>query len=386
MIPGVAGEREDRYDAIVVGIGGIGSAALLHLARRGQRVLGIERFDLPHELGSSHGETRLIRLAYWEHPSYVPLLVRAYELWRELEREAGERLLWVTGSVDASPAEGRIFPGSLASCLEHGLAHEVLTARELAERFPAYGLPEATMAVLQADGGFLQPERCIGSHVSLALAAGAEVHTRERVLGWEPSGESVRVRTERGEYTAERLVLAGGAWMGGLMGLAPGLVVAQRQVVGWFQPLRPELFTPERFPVFNLEVPEGHFSGFPVFGIPGVKLALSDQLGEPGDADAVDRTPRADDETLLRSFAGRYFPGASGPALAMKACLFENTPDGHFIVDLHPDAPGVVCVGGGSGHGFKFCSVLGEIAADLALHGTTRHDIGLFRLGRFASP
>ncbi len=380
----MTGGREDRYDAIVVGVGGIGSAALCHLARRGRRVLGLERFDVPHELGSSHGGTRLIRLAYWEHPSYVPLLLRAYELWRELEREAGEQLLRVTGSIDAAAAGGRVFSGSLASCLEHGLPHEVLAADELGRRFPAYRLPEETMALLQPDGGFLSPERCIVSHLSLARAAGAEVRTGERVLGWEPVGEHVRVRTERGEYSAERLVLAGGAWMGGLMGLSPSLVVAQRQVVGWFQPLRAELFAPERFPVFNLEVPEGHFSGFPAADVQGVKLALSDRLGETGDADTIDRTPRADDEALLRSFADRYFPDAAGPVTALKACLFENTPDGHFIVDLHPDASAVVCVGGGSGHGFKFCSVLGEIAADLALDGETRHDIDLLRLTRFS--
>jgi sarcosine oxidase len=239
------------------------------------------------------------------------------------------------------------------------------------------------MAVLQPDGGFLAPERCIVAHVSLALAAGAEVRARERVLGWEPAAGGVRVRTERGTYEAERLVLAGGAWMGELMGLSRGLVVAERQVLGWFQPLRPDLFAPERFPVFNLELDEGHFYGFPVFGIPGFKLGRYHHLGEAVDPDDVDREPRADDEAVLRSFAERHFPDGAGPTMTLKACLFENTPDEHFLVGHHPDAPGVVCVGGGSGHGFKFCSVLGEIAADLATDGETRHDIGLLDPGRF---
>ena len=371
----------DRYDAIVVGVGGMGSAALFHLARRGQRVLGVERFDIPHDLGSSGGATRIIRLAYYEHSSYVPLLARSYELWRKLEAEARERLLVITGSVDASEEGGRIFSGSLASCLEHGLPHEVLTAEELAARFPGYRLPPATMAVLQPEGGFLLPERCIVAHVELALAAGAEVRARERVVEWEPGGEGVVVRTDRGEYAGDRLVLAGGAWMSELMRLP--LVQAERQVLGWFQPLRPELFAPERFPVFNLELGEEHFYGFPVYGIPGFKLGRYHHLGEEVQADSVDRTPRPDDEAVLRSFAERYFPDAAGPTMTLKACLFENTPDEHFIVDLHPDASGVVCLGGGSGHGFKFCSVLGEIAADLALDGQTRHDIGLLRLGRF---
>ena len=371
----------DRYDAIVAGVGGFGSAALYHLARRGRRVLGLERFDVPHDLGSSGGVTRIIRLAYYEDSSYVPLLQRSYELWRGLERNAGEQLLHVTGSVDASEESGRIFSGSLASCREHGLEHEVLTAEELARRFPGYRLPAEAMAVLQPEGGFLLPERCIVAHVSLAIAAGAQMRARERVLGWEPAGEGVRVRTDRGEYVTERLVLAGGAWMSELMGLP--LVQAERQVLAWFQPFRPELFAPERFPVFNLELDEGHFYGFPVFGIPGFKLGRYHHLGEDVDPDEVDRTPRPADETVLRSFAERYFPDAAGPTMTLKACLFENTKDEHFVVDLHPDASQVVCLGGGSGHGFKFCSVLGEIAADLALDGETRHDIGPLRLGRF---
>lgn len=369
------------YDAIVAGVGGFGSAALYRLARRGQRVLGLERFDVPHDLGSSGGITRIIRLAYYEDSSYVPLLARSYELWRDLEAEAGERLLVITGSVDASEEDGRIFRGSLESCLEHGLEHEVLTPEELAARFPGYRLPAGTMAVLQPEGGFLLPDRCIVAHASLAVAAGAELRARERLLGWEPAGESVRVRTDRAEYEAERLVLAGGAWMSELMGLP--LVQAERQVLGWFQPLRPELFTPERFPVFNLELEDDHFYGFPAYGIPGFKLGRYHHLGEQVDPDTVDRTPREDDEAVLRSFAERWFPDGAGPTMTLKACLFENTPDEHFVVDLHPESPQVVCLGGGSGHGFKFCSVLGEIAADLALDGQTQHDIRLLRLGRF---
>jgi len=371
----------ERYEAIVVGVGGFGSAALYHLARRGQRVLGLERFDVPHDLGSSGGITRIIRLAYYEDSSYVPLLARSYELWRELERDAGEQLLWITGSVDASAEDGRIFTGSLASCLEHGLEHEVLTASELHARFPGYRLPEGTMAVVQPEGGFLAPERCIVAHVSLALQAGADVRARERVLDWEPAGSAVRVRTDRGSYEAERLVLAGGAWMSELLGRP--LVRAERQVLAWFRPLEPELFAPERFPVFNVELDDGHFYGFPEFGIPGFKLGRYHHLGETVDPDEVDRTPRTDDEAVLRSFAERWFPDGAGPTMTLKACLFENTPDEHFLVGLHPETPHVVCLGGGSGHGFKFCSALGEIAADLALTGETRHDIGFLSPSRF---
>jgi sarcosine oxidase len=370
----------ERYDAIVVGIGGMGSAALFHLARRGQRVLGLERFDVPHEHGSSHGITRIIRLAYYEHTAYVPLLRRAYELWRELETAAGEQLLHVTGAVDGGPG---IFEGSLRSCLDHDLPHEVLDGRELATRFPGYRLPDGTQVLFQRDGGFLLPERCVVVHVEQALRRGAVVRARERVLEWDDTGDGVRVRTERGEYEAERLVVTAGAWAADVARL-PGLVQAERQVLAWFQPLRPELFAPERFPVFNLQVDEGHFYGFPAHGIPGFKLGRYHHLGEQVDADAVDREPHPRDEDVLRAFTERSFPDAAGPTVALKVCLFENSPDEHFILDRHPESERVAVGAGFSGHGFKFCSVVGEILADLVLDGATSHEVEFLRLARFA--
>jgi sarcosine oxidase len=370
-----------RFDAIVVGVGGMGSAALYHLARRGRSVLGLERFDVPNEQGSSHGITRIIRLAYYEHPSYVSLLRRSYELWRELEATAGERLLHVTGSLDAGPPGSFVFEGSLRSCEEHGLEHEVLEAADVARRFPAHRLPAETLALLQPDGGFLLPERCIVAHVEQAQSFGAVLRARERVLGWEPTEGGVLVTSDRAVYEAERLVLTAGAWLGALAGLP---VVAERQVLAWLQPLRPDLFEPERFPVFNLVVEEGHYYGFPVFGIPGFKFGRFHHLEERGDPDTLDREPRSEDERLLRAFAERYFPDGAGPTMTLKACLFENTPDEHFLLGLHPEHDQVVIAGGGSGHGFKFASVIGEIAAELALGEAPRLDIGLLRPQRFA--
>jgi sarcosine oxidase len=372
--------RRDRYDAIVAGVGGMGSAALFHLARRGLRVLGLERFDVPNELGSSHGVTRIIRLAYYEHVDYVPLLRRAYELWRELEAGAGEPLLHITGSIDAGPPGQLVFSGSVRSCEENGLPYEVLDAREVERRFPAYRMDDGSMAVLQPEGGFLLPERSIVAHVEAATAHGAELHAHERVLGWEPAGDGVRVTTDRAEYDADRLVLTAGAWMQELAGLP---VEAERQVLAWLEPLRPELFTPERFPVFNLQLDEDdRYYGFPVFGIPGFKLGRYHHLRERGRADELDRDPRPDDERILREFAERYFPDGAGRALTLKTCLFENSPDEHFVLDTLPDVPQVVVGGGFSGHGFKFCSVVGEILADLATGGETRHEIGFLRLAR----
>jgi sarcosine oxidase len=370
-----------RFDAIVVGVGGMGSAVLYQLARRGRSVLGLERFDVPNELGSSHGITRIIRLAYYEHPSYVPLLRRAYELWRELEGAASEQLLHITGSLDAGPPGSFVFEGSRRSCEEHGLEHELLDVAEVARRFPAYGLPPETLALFQPEGGFLLPERCIVAHVELAQAHGAVVQARERVVGWEPTEDGVRVTSDRGVYEADRLVLTAGAWLGELSGLP---VVAERQVLAWLQPLRPDLFEPERFPVFNLVVEEGHYYGFPVFGIPGFKFGRFHHLEERVDPDVLDREPRRKDEELLRAFAERYFPDGAGPTMTLKACLFENTPDEHFLLGLHPEHDQVVIAGGGSGHGFKFASVIGEIAAGLALGEAPQLDIGLLRPQRFA--
>ena len=370
----------ERYDVVVVGVGGMGSAALYHLARRGKRVLGIERFDIPHERGSSHGITRIIRLAYFEHSSYVPLVQRAYELWRELEREAGEQLLHVTGAVEGGP---RIFEGALRSCHEHDLPHEELDGAEVGRRFPAYRLPEELRLVYQRDGGFLLPERCIVAHVNGALAHGAVVRTGERVLEWDARAGGVRIRTDREEVETERLVLTAGAWSQDVARLPPGLVSAQRQVLAWLDPLDPELFAPERFPVFNVALEEGHLYGFPVHGVPGFKVGFYDHDGQRAGPDSISRETTAEDDVPLREFVERYFPRGAGPTLDVKTCLFELSPDEHFLIDRHPETELAVFGAGFSGHGFKFCSVVGEILADLALDGDTRHDIGLFRISRF---
>jgi sarcosine oxidase len=370
----------ERYDVVVVGVGGMGSAALYHLARRGKRVLGLERFDLLHERGSSHGLTRIIRLAYFEHSDYVPLLRRAYELWGELEGEAGEQLLWITGIIEGGE---RIYDGVLRSCTDHGLDHEVLTGAEVARRFPAYRLPDETGVVFQPNGGFVVPERCIVAHVEGALERGAVLRAREHVLDWDVTESGVRIRTDRATVEAEHLVATAGAWSDDVARLPAGSVKPVRQALAWFQPTRAELFTPERMPVFNLVIDDEHFYGLPAHGIPGVKLGRYERQGASGDPDSIPREATIGDEIPLRAFAERYLPDGAGPTIALKTCLFELSPDEHFIVDRHPASESVVVAAGFSGHGFKFCSVVGEILADLTLDGSTRHDIGLFRFDRF---
>ncbi len=371
------------YDVIVIGVGGMGSATVYELASRGLRVLGLERFSIPNDSGSSHGVNRIIRMAYYNDPSYVPLMRRSYERWRELEQMSGEKLLYTTGSLDTGHEDSGVFAGSLLSCREHDLAHEVLTSAEITQRFPGFRFPDSWMGVHQPDGGFVLSERCIVNYVFAALERGAEVRAHEAVLEWSSDGGTVRVETGRGLYEAGALVITAGAWAGPLVPSLDHLLVPERQVLGWFQPLQPHLFALGNCPVLIGEFEEGHYYALPVFGIPGLKLGRYHHLYEATTADELDRDFRDEDEAVLRDGLARYFPDANGPVLSLKPCMFTNTPDGHFIIDALPGSPNVFFAAGFSGHGFKFCSVMGEIMADLAARGETGHDISFLRLGRF---
>lgn len=374
----------EAYDVIVVGVGGMGSATVAHLARRGLRVLGLEQYDIPHDRGSSHGLSRIIRLAYFEHPAYVPLLHRAYELWWGLERDVQERLLLMTGSLDIGAVDSTVFGGALKAAQLHHLVHEVLEPAGLRRRFPGYGLHPPLLGLYQPQGGLLAAERCLVAHVNVALHHGAHIHGREALQGWDSQGDSIVVRTARGMYRAQRLVLTAGAWTHRLVAQYRGTLQPERQVVIWMQPRLPAHFQVGAFPVFNMAVEEGTFYGLPIYSIPGFKVARWHHLEQAIDDPAgMDRDCHAADEAILRAFVRRYFPDGDGPTLSMHTCLFTNTPDAHFVIDAHPDCPNVFIAGGFSGHGFKFCSVVGEILADLAQDGSTRHDISLFRATRF---
>ena len=374
----------EAYDVIVVGVGGMGSATVAHLARRGVRVLGLEQYDIPHDRGSSHGLSRIIRLAYFEHPAYVPLLHRAYELWWALERDIQERLLIITGSLDIGTVDSTVFGGALKAAQLHHLVHEVLEPEALRRRFPGYGLQAPLLGLYQPQGGLLAAERCLVAHVNAALHHGAHIHGREALQGWESRGDGIVVRTSRGTYQAQRLVLTAGAWTHRLVAQYKGTLQPERQVMIWMQPRVPAHFQIGTFPVFNMAVEEGTFYGLPIYSIPGFKLARWHHLEQAIDDPArMDRDCHPEDEAILRAFVRRYFPDGDGPTLSMHTCLFTNTPDTHFVIDAHPDYPNVFIAGGFSGHGFKFCSVVGEILADLAQDGSTRHDISLFRATRF---
>jgi sarcosine oxidase len=370
------------YDVIVLGVGGMGSAVAYHAARRGLRVLALERFSLPHRKGSSHGLTRIIRLAYFEDPSYVPLLRRAYELWRDLEHEASTTLLHVTGGLDVGSEGSEVFRGALRSCEVHDLRHEVLTSHELMARFPAWQLPESAMGVFQPEAGFLAPEHCIEAQVRLAISSGAEVRVEEPVLEWEATANGVRVRTGEGEYEASQLVVSAGAWAGQLVPELRSQLVPERQVLGWFETHEPAKFAPERFPVFILDADEGRYYGFPVHAVPGFKIGKYHHLCERVNPNTIDRNVHPRDETALRNGVSHYFPSGNGALLRSEVCMFTNTSDEHFVIDRLPAHRQVLVVSPCSGHGFKFCSVVGEIVTDLLERDSTSHDISLFGLGR----
>ena len=371
------------YDAIVIGVGGMGSAAVYHLAQRGLQVLGVEKHAIPHEMGSSHGYSRMIRYTLQEHPSYVPLVRRSYELWHEMEETAGEELMVTTGSIRAGAPDSPFFLNAQEACDLHSIPYEILTASEVNKRFPGYRFPEEISSVYQADGGFLLPERCIVTHVQAAERAGADVHSQETVLDWEVRGDGVQVRTDRDTYTAGRLVVTAGPWAANLVPELAAYAVPERQVMGWFQPKRPELYAADAFPVFGLFTEEGRYYGFPSHAVPGFKIGRAHHLLQKVDPDAIDREVHPEDEDILRQAVNRYFPLAAGKLLDGKTCMYTNTPDEHFMIGTLDGQPQVSVAAGFSGHGFKFASVIGEIMADLAQSGATEHDINLFRLDRF---
>lgn len=373
-----------QYDAIVIGVGGMGSATAYYLASRDVDTLGLEQYDIPHNMGSSHGVTRIIRKAQYEHPAYVPLVRRAYKFWREIETRTGRNLLHITGSIDAGPPESEVFNGSRRSCETHGINYETLTGSDVNERFPGYDIPTHHRAVYQPDGGFLVPEQCIIAYVEAAQAEGAEIRARESVADFTSlSNGGIRVTTSKGTYEADKVVLTAGAWARQFLPDFEEQVVPVRQVLAWLQPDEPEYFEPSNFPVFVHSTEESHYYGFPQHDVPGFKFGKFNHLSEIVDPDEMNREPRSDDEELLRSYARRYFPNGAGPTMRLSTCMFTNTPDEHFILDTLPDHPQITVGAGFSGHGFKFASAIGEILADLAIAGETDYDINLFSIDRF---
>ncbi len=369
----------------VIGLGATGSAALCQLAVRGIHAVGIERFEIGHARGSSHGPTRIIRLAHFENASYGPFMRRAYTLWRELEHRADENLIVTTGIAEIGPPEGELVRGTIAGASQSGFTHEVLDAKSLMRRYPVFRIPENFIAVLQRDGGYLEAAAAIAASLRVAAAAGAVIRCGERVTAIEPRPTGVCIRTDREKIETDGAIIAAGPWMRKMLPHLRLPLAVTRQVVGWFEPGNAARFTPDCFPVFILETRYGAHYGLPCYGRSGIKVAKHHHRNESADPETCSREVTARDEAAIRGPLAEYLPDANGRLLAAQTCLYTMTPDGTFIIDQMPFCPHVVIASPCCGHGFKFSPLVGEIVADLVTQGATPHDIAQFRLRRFAA-
>ena len=381
-----------RFDVIVIGTGGMGAAALMHMAARGARVCGLDRFPPGHDRGSSHGQTRLIRLAYFEHPDYVPLLLRAYELWRELEALAGRRLLVESGLLMAGPPDGEVVAGAVASADIHGLPIERLSSSEAMARWPSMRLPDDWAAVHEARGGYLHVEACVRAHAAEAVRLGARLEHGVVVRDWRTVGPEegdghVVVETDAGSYAADRLVVTPGAWAADLLRLPTLPLKVLRKSLFWYRPEAASHAAQAAgtLPCFAFDGPDGFFYGFPAIDARGVKIAEHTGGVAVDDPLAVERGIDAREQARVEGVLGARLPGTCGQLTGHAVCLYTMSPDGHFVVGRHPNHARVAVAAGFSGHGFKFASVMGEILADIALDGRTAHPIGFLSPERFGA-
>lgn len=370
------------FDVIVVGLGGMGSAAVHQLAARGIRVLGLEKFGPAHHRGASHGGSRITRQSYFESPHYVPLLLRAYELYDALARDSGTDVITLTGGVMVGRPESLTVAGSRLSAERWGLEHEMLDAAALRRRFPTLRPRPDEVALYEAKAGFVRPEATVSAQLTLAARAGAELHFDEPMTSWAPApGGGVRVETGSGSYTAGQLVITPGPWAPRLLADLGVPFTIERQVQYWFQPVGGVApFVPERHPIYIWEDADGsQIYGFPAIDGPdgGAKVAFF-RRGVVTTPETVDREVHPDEIRTMAERARRHLPDLPGTFLAAKTCLYSNTPDEHFVIARHPAHEAVTVACGFSGHGFKFVPVVGEILADLATTGTTGHPIDLF--------
>jgi sarcosine oxidase len=378
---------ESAFDVIVVGLGAMGSAAAYHLSKQHTKVLGLEAFTAAHDRGSSHGESRIIRQAYFEDPAYVPLVLRAYELWDELQKETHEDLLSITGGVAIGPRHGALVRGCLKSAKEYGLGHDLFDFEEMRRRFPQFALADNEVAFYEEKAGYLKPEECIRQHLKGASKRGADLRFEEPVLSWtaSQSGEGVSVTTVKQTYKARALVISVGPWFAELVSGVSMPVVVSRRVMFWFKPLRhPSAFNRGIFPIF-LWQPEGEplFYGFPRISKTGDPKVAIHSGNEECTPSTIDRVIHPRDELSIRSAIGSRIPALNGEVSHAATCMYTMTADEHFIIDTHPSYPQVSLAAGFSGHGFKFSSVVGEILCDLATIRETSSDITLFSGSRF---
>jgi sarcosine oxidase len=381
---------QKHFDVIVIGVGSMGSATCYQLAKRGAKVLGLEQFDIPHELGSHAGQSRIIRKAYFEHPDYVPLLVRAYENWKELENETGSQIYYDTGLLYAGRKDGILIRGVLESAEKFNVKVDRLSINDAKEKFRQFSIPAEYDILFEPDAGFVTPERAILLFTERAIRHGAVIRTKEKISGWKKSGNHIEVKTNSGTYSCKKLIITAGPWAGQMIpGIGSKLKIT-RQMIAWVSPANWKPFELGNFPCWLIEDESkpGAYYGFPIlpvgkFGGPiGLKLAYH-YPGEVTDPDMVNRIPNEGDEANLIYALNKFLPGGYASTLSIKTCLYTNTPDEDFILDLLPGFEDVVIATGFSGHGFKFVPVVGEIMADLAMYGKTSLPIGFLNAKRY---
>ena len=378
-------------DVVVVGCGGVGSAAVMHLARRGLRVVGLDRFTPPHDRGSSHGRTRMIRQAYFEHADYVPLVLRAYRLWSELEQAAATKLYHETGLLEIGPPDGIVVPGVMAAAARHGLDVSQLSANDVRRNFPGFVVADGMIAAYERRAGYLRVEQCIAAHLDQARAAGAVIRSEESVQHWNATGSGVVVTTDREQYRANKLVITAGPWAATLLEDLNIALHVRRKPQYWFGPAAESYRADRGCPAFLYETRDaqrrdaGVFYGFPIVGPEGLKCAEHSGGGDVADPLNLNRDVDDADLGRVRGFLNNSLPGVTTTLVDHAACMYTMSPDENFIVDRHPRHNQVVFAAGLSGHGFKFTSVLGEALADLATTGSTELPIGFLGLKRFQS-
>jgi sarcosine oxidase len=370
------------YDAIVLGAGGVGSAAMWQLAKRGLRVLGIDRFQPPHDRGSSHGQTRIIRQAYFEHADYVPLLLESYRLWEELEELAGCQLKGETGLLEVGPPDGIVVSGVLTAARQHGLEVDQPTAADIERRWPAFRVPPGLVGVFERRAGLLHVERCVQACLDAARDNGAELLTNVEVKEWT-AGDDIVLRTTAGDVHTGKLIVTAGAWARPLLSDLGVALTVRRKSLLWYSAKDGSTHADAGFPCYLFELPHGVFYGFPAIDERGVKVAEHSGGEIVDDPLKVDRALHEQDHTRVDDFVRSHLPAVESSAVAHAVCLYTMSPDEHFIVDRHPLDSRIVFAAGLSGHGFKFTPVLGRVLADLALDGRTDLPVGFLSLARF---
>jgi sarcosine oxidase len=367
-----------QYDVIIIGIGAMGSAAAYHLAERGKKILGIDRYTPPHSLGSSHGQTRIIREAYFEDPQYVPIVQQAYENWGKLENAYGRQLYLQTGGLMMGAPDCEIVKGAILSAQLHHLQHEIINAKEIKKRFPALYPSDDMIAVWEPRAGILFPEESIKAHIEIATKNNADFLFNQPAISWQAEGDGVCIITSKGKHYAKQLLLTAGAWLNNFLPDNPLPLTIERQVLYWFEPKnKTDLFDPEKFPVFIWSPDtKNDFYGFPNLG-QGIKIAKHHR-GETAEPDSINRNVREEEVELIRSFFKKNISGANGKLLSTEVCMYTNTPNHHFRIFIHPQHQQVLAASICSGHGFKFSSAFGEILSDILLHKKSSFNLSLF--------